>query len=172
MTLPNARGVQWNPSKMDTTGAQIFIRYTGMSFTEGLSKLHPSNYWTWSLRSSANCSIWIINCIVDTSIMDIRLPQAKADLYSGHRCWKSYSSPFHDVLLFCGCGHLSVLRGLFTMSTSALGRRKVSISWSSGVSAIHNVLLSMEIWSGQSQVSVIYRGCLLLKGCPLIGVPL
>ena len=33
--------VQWNPSKTDTTGTQIFVRYTGVSFTEGLCKPHP-----------------------------------------------------------------------------------------------------------------------------------
>ena len=64
--------VQWNPSKTDTTGTQIFVRYTRVSFTEGLCKPHPLNYWAWSLGSL---------------LMDLRLPQAKADVYSGHRCW-------------------------------------------------------------------------------------
>ena len=34
-------GIQWNPSKTDTTGTHDFVRYTGVSFTEGTYKPHP-----------------------------------------------------------------------------------------------------------------------------------
>ena len=52
-----------------------------------------------------------------------------------------------------------------------MGLKLVSIIRNRGVSAVLNVLKSMEIWSGRSEMSVISQVS-TVEGCPLSRVPL
>ena len=68
--------------------------------------------------------------------------------------------PLHAVVCYCA---------------GSIGTKLVSVIQNSGVSTVEgfhgDVLKSMEIWSGHSEMSVITQVS-AIEGCPLSGVPL
>ena len=85
-----------------------------MSFTEGLCKPHPLELLGVDTR------LWTINRKL---FIDLRLPRASADLYSGHRRWKSYISPFTTCFYSVGVANCLSYVG-YSLCASMLGQRR------------------------------------------------
>ena len=151
------------PLKRTPLGPKSLSIIQGCPLLRGYASHTPSNHWAWSLGSRAQLQHMDhkhtllmdlryhrqnLTCILDIDVKILQLANLR-------------------VLLFCGCGQLSVLRGSFAMSASTLGQRKVSVLRSSGVSAIQGFSMYSGLWryyDPDSHKCPLYRGCLLLRG--------